>query len=166
MCRGPEEQCLRMLRRQAPRDRRRPAQRGAGETPCTCRLSCQARNVFQEEGGDLDRRRDELRVLAPEGRGGTLDDEGGAVVERVRERGGRVDPFDVEPEGVEERRRRAERVNRGADVVSEARERQLQGPCAAADRVLRLEDEDGASGLRQGDGGGEPVRARADDDGV
>jgi hypothetical protein len=59
--------------------------------------------VFQKEGGDLDRRGDELRVLPAERRGGALDDEGGAVVERVRERGGRLDPFDVEPEGVEER---------------------------------------------------------------
>jgi hypothetical protein len=166
MCGGPEEQRPRVLRRQPPRDRRRPAQRRRGETPCTSRLSCQARDVFQKEGGDLDRRRDELLVLAPERPGGALHDEGGAVVERMRERGGRVDPFDVEPEGVEERRRRAERVDRGADVVSEARERQLQRPCAAADRLLRLEDEDGASGLREGDGGGEPVRPRADDDRV
>jgi hypothetical protein len=50
--------------------------------------------------------------------------------------------------------------------VAEARERQLERPCAAADRVLRLEDEDGAFGLREGDGGGEPVRTRADDDGL
>ena len=122
--------------------------------------------MFQKEGSDLDRRGDELRVFATEGCGGTLDDERRPVVERVRERGGRLDPFDVEPEGVEERRRRAERVNRGADVVSEAGERQLRGPGAAADRVLRLEDEDGASGLREGDGGGKPVRPCADDDGV
>jgi hypothetical protein len=122
--------------------------------------------VFQKEGGDLDRRGDELLVLATERRRGALDDQSRAVVERVRERGGRVDPVDVEAERVEERRRRGERVNRGADVVSEPRERQLRRPCAAADRVLRLEDEDGASGLRQGDRGGEPVRSRPDDDGV
>jgi len=33
-------------------------------------------------------------------------------------------------------------MNRGADVVSEAWKRQLGRSCAAADRVLRLEDED------------------------
>jgi hypothetical protein len=122
--------------------------------------------VFQKEGGDLDRRGDELLVLATERRRRALDDQSRAVVERVRERGGRRDPVDVEAEGAEERRCRGERVNRGADVVSETRERQLRRPCAAADRVLRLEDEDGASGLREGDRGGEPVRPRPDDDGV
>jgi hypothetical protein len=50
--------------------------------------------------------------------------------------------------------------------VAEARKRQLERARSAADRVLRLEDEDEPSGLRESDGGGEAVRARADDDGV
>jgi hypothetical protein len=57
-------------------------------------------------------------------------------------------------------------MNRRAGVVAEARQRQLECASAAADRVLRLEDEDRSSGLRERDGGGEPVRAGADDDGV
>jgi hypothetical protein len=55
-------------------------------------------------------------------------------------------------------------VDRRADVVPEAGERQLGRARAAADAVLRLEDEDRASGLRESDRGGEPVRAGADDD--
>jgi hypothetical protein len=57
-------------------------------------------------------------------------------------------------------------MDRRAHVVAEARKRQLERARSAADRVLRLEDEDGPSGLRESDGGGEAVRARADDDGV
>jgi len=84
----------------------------------------------------------------------------------VRERGRRLDPLDAEAERPKERRCRAERVDGRADVVPEPGERQLERARAAADRVLRLEDEDGPSGLGEGDGGGEPVRACADDDGV
>ena len=48
--------------------------------------------------------------------------------------------------------------------MTEARQRQLRGARSAADRVLRLDEEDGPSGLRECDRGGEPVRARTDDD--
>jgi hypothetical protein len=84
----------------------------------------------------------------------------------MRERGGRLDPVDGELERPEERRRSAEWVDGRADVVPETGQCQLGRARAAADAVLRLEDEDGASGLRKSDRGGEPVRARADDDGV
>jgi hypothetical protein len=57
-------------------------------------------------------------------------------------------------------------MNRRADVVAEAWNCEFGGTRAAADRVLRLHDEDRASGLRQGDRRREPVRARADDDRV
>jgi hypothetical protein len=57
-------------------------------------------------------------------------------------------------------------VDRGADVVAEAGQRELGRARAAADGVLRLEDEDRAAGLREGDRGRQPVRAGADDDGV
>jgi hypothetical protein len=84
----------------------------------------------------------------------------------MRERRRRLDPLHVELQRPEERRRRGERMDRGADVVPKSRERQLERARATADRLLRLEDDDGASGLRERDRGGEPVRARADDDGV
>jgi len=57
-------------------------------------------------------------------------------------------------------------MDRRADVVAEAGQRQLRGARPAADRVPRFEDEDRASRLGEGDGGGQPVRAGADDDGV
>jgi hypothetical protein len=57
-------------------------------------------------------------------------------------------------------------MDRRAHVVPESGQRQLERARATADRVLRLEDDDGAPRLREGDGGGQPVRARADDDGV
>jgi hypothetical protein len=84
----------------------------------------------------------------------------------MRKRGRRLDPVDIQPERPEEGRSRGERMDGGTDVVPEPRECQLGRARAAADRVLRLEDEDRASGLREGDGGGEAVRAGADDDGV
>jgi len=82
------------------------------------------------------------------------------------ERRQRFDPVDAEVERVEEWRRGRERMDRRADVVTEAGQRQLGGPRAASDRVACFDDEDRASGLRKRDGGGEPVRAGADDDGV
>ena len=84
----------------------------------------------------------------------------------MRHRGGRLDPVDAEVERVEEGRRGRERVDRRADVVTKAGQGQLGGPRPAPDRVACFDDEDRASGLRKRDGGGEPVRAGADDDGV
>ncbi len=87
----------------------------------------------------------------------------------MRERSLGLDPLDavlLERHRSQERRADAERVNRGADVVTEAREGQLGGPRAAADRGRRLEDEDGAAGPREHDRGRQAVRPRTDDDGV
>jgi hypothetical protein len=57
-------------------------------------------------------------------------------------------------------------VDRRADVVPEARERQLGGPNTSPDRLLSLDDEDRSTGLRQRDRGREAVWPRADDDRV
>ncbi len=99
------------------------------------------------------------------------NEDGRAIVERVGERRGRGDPFEVQTERPEERRRGGERrggerVDRGADVVTKAGQRQLRSARAAADRVLRLEDENRATGLRQRERRREAVRTRADDDRV
>jgi hypothetical protein len=90
----------------------------------------------------------------------------GAVVEGMSERRRRVDQRQVEVERPEEGRAGNERVDRGADVVTEPGERQLGGSRPAADRVVRFEDQDGAAGLRERDRGGETVRPRTDDDRV
>jgi hypothetical protein len=57
-------------------------------------------------------------------------------------------------------------MDRRADVVAEARERQLCSARSTADRLLRFEDADRASGLRERDSGREPIRPGADDDRV
>src|SRR5688572_24265933 len=65
-----------------------------------------------------------------------------------------------------ERRDHAHRMDGRADVVAETRERDLLGARAAADGLLRLQDGDGEALTGEDDGGGEPVRAGSDDDGV
>jgi hypothetical protein len=57
-------------------------------------------------------------------------------------------------------------MDRGADVVPESGKRQLRGARPASDRLLRLDDADGASGLRKRDRSSEAVRPRPDDNGV
>jgi len=57
-------------------------------------------------------------------------------------------------------------VNRRADVVPEAGERQLRGSRTAADRLVAFDYEDRAAGLRERDRSGEAVRPGADNDGV
>lgn len=47
-----------------------------------------------------------------------------------------------------------------------SRERQLRGAAAPTDGVLGLEDRDTRAMARELDGGGEAVRAAADDDGA
>src|SRR5947209_16232088 len=57
-------------------------------------------------------------------------------------------------------------MDRGANVVKESRQRQLEGAAPAADSVLRLQHRHRPSGSGQGDGCRQAVRSRADDDGI
>jgi hypothetical protein len=57
-------------------------------------------------------------------------------------------------------------MDRRANVVGKARQRQFTRPGAAADRRFRLSDEDAPPGSRQDDRGRQAIGARADDDGV
>jgi hypothetical protein len=82
------------------------------------------------------------------------------------ERRRRVDPGQIEWKRTEEGRDGGAGMDRRADVVAEPGQRQLRGARAAADRVLRLDDADRVSGLRERDRGGEAVRPRAHDDGA
>ena len=98
-----------------------------------------------------------------------LEHRGGAVVERVRERGRRFDPLEpvlLERQRAEERRALDERVDCRADVVPKSGQRQLGGACAAADGVGRFEDEHGPPGAGEHDRRREPVRPGTDDDSV
>src|SRR3954451_6445623 len=78
----------------------------------------------------------------------------------------RLDPLDVEVEGSKERRRQPERMNRRADVVDEAGQRQLGRPEAAAELLLGLVNLHLQPRARQCDRRRETVRAGADDDGA
>ena len=62
-----------------------------------------------------------------------------------------------------ERGGRGERVDRRADVVREAGERELRGLAAATRRLRSLEDLDREACARERHGGGETVRPRSDD---
>src|SRR5438105_7089686 len=98
-----------------------------------------------------------------------LEKNRGAVIERVRERRGRLDPFQSlarEIELAKERRRGAQRMERRADIVHEPREGQLGGAAAAADRVVRFVDRDRVAFARELDSSRQPVRPAADDGGV
>ena len=86
------------------------------------------------------------------------------VVEGVRGRRARVYPLDRRVEQPEDRARAAHRMHRGADVVEEARERQLRRARAAADLLLRLVDDDLEPGARKRHRAREPVRPRPDHD--
>jgi hypothetical protein len=84
----------------------------------------------------------------------------------VRNRSGRLDQVELKPQRPEERRGHYRRVDRRADVVPESRQRQFRGARSAADRLLRLDNADGAPGLGKRDRGSEAVRPRPDDNGV
>ena len=58
-----------------------------------------------------------------------------------------------------------ERMDGGAEIVKETGQRELESAGGAAGLRLGLEDLNVHAALRQGDGGGEPVRSRADDAG-
>jgi hypothetical protein len=94
-----------------------------------------------------------------------LEQDGGAVVERMCGLHVRVNPLDVEVERAEERRVGAERVDRRADVVHEAREGQLERADAPAHGLLRLVDFDVEPCAGELERAGEAVRPRPDDDG-
>ena len=112
------------------------------------------------------------RSVLAEALGRPLDraDEDGrvATVERVGEVDVAVEPLEpvaAEVERVHERGGDGHRVHRRAVVVQDARDGQLARPRAPADRRLRLEHADLDALARQRHRTGEPVGARADDDG-
>ena len=71
-----------------------------------------------------------------------------------------LEPVLGERQRAEERRADAERVDRRADIVDEARQRQLGRARPAADVSARLEHQHRAPGARQRDRRRQPVRAR------
>jgi hypothetical protein len=88
----------------------------------------------------------------------SIENPGPASLEGMGDRDLRVDPI-TDADGSEEGRRNAERVDCGADIVEETRQRELLGAGAAADDVGALGDEDPPTRSCQLDGSGKPVRA-------
>jgi len=113
-----------------------------------------------------------LAILAQHGFGGSevaFEGDGAAVVERVRQRGGGVDPFQtvvLERQRLEEGGADAEGMDRGAEVVMKAGERELHRARCAAGLRLGLKDFNLHAGLRKDDGGSKAVGAGADDAGA
>ncbi len=94
-----------------------------------------------------------------------LEHRGAAVVERVRERSGGVDPRQPvlgERERAQEGGAYSERVHRGERIVYEARQGQLLRARPSADRLLRLEQQHRAAGLRHRHRCGQAIGSGAD----
>ena len=84
------------------------------------------------------------------------------VGERVGDGGRGLHPLEavaIERQLPEERGQDPHRVDGGADVVLEAREREGRGAGAAPRLVVGLEHQHPSAGALEGDGGREPVRA-------
>src|SRR5207302_809175 len=76
---------------------------------------------------------------------GTFKQGDAAIIERVRQRSGRVNPRQpilLEWQGAEECRAQPQRVNSRADIVYKARQSEFHRARAAADRLFRLEHDD------------------------
>ncbi|SRR6266516_1483253 len=91
---------------------------------------------------------------------------GRSVVQRMSDSGRRFDQVELELERAEERGAQEQRMDRGADVVAKSGQCQLRGARPAADRLLRLDDADRASGLGERDRGGKAVRPCSNHDRV
>ncbi len=98
-----------------------------------------------------------------------LQDDAPAGLQRMGERRLGLDPLKAVPtevERAEERRGEAQRVDRGARVVDEPRQRELGGAGPAADLVGGFVHPYGPPGPGELDRRGEPVGPRPDDDRV
>ena len=97
------------------------------------------------------------------------DDRGAAFVERLGELdlgAGEGDAARLQVKALEERGGQGQRVRRRADVVAEAGQGQFLGTAATADGGSALDHVHIQTGRGQRDGGGQAVRAAADDDRV
>ena len=97
-------------------------------------------------------------MRARPGRGRPRSPPGAPVVERVSRRRVGLDPLDVELESPKKRRCQRERMDGRADVVDEARERQLGRAQATAELLVGLVNLDLQAGPRERDRSREPVR--------
>src|SRR6266849_2573925 len=98
-----------------------------------------------------------------------LEDYGGAIVERMGEWSGRVNPLQTVSRQRQRRKKRGagrEWMDGGAEIVEEAWQREFEGARRAACLRLRLDDINVDAALRESDGGGQAVRSGANDTGA
>jgi len=132
-----------------------------------------------EEGADesfVGERAEELHPRARVGaemlRGGfdrAIEHGGGAIGEGMSERVFGPGPLEaelLEIDVTENRRQNSHRVDGGAGVVNEVRQRERGGAAAAAGRGGGFDEVDGESGAREEDGARQTVGAAADDDDI
>ena len=87
----------------------------------------------------------------------------------MRERRFRVNPFEavfLERQGTQERRGDGHGMHRGTHIVEVAGEGEGLRTHAAANLVLRLQDEYGSASARENDSGGQAIWARSDNNRV
>jgi len=92
-----------------------------------------------------------------------MQEYGGAVVEWMGARYGRLDPGDRDWERSEEGTRDSHREDRRAEVMRVARDSYLCTRAGTADQRVAFKDGGGNASGRQGDRGGKTVGAGADD---
>jgi hypothetical protein len=135
-----------------------------------------SKNVLKEVLRRLDERLEQLTVpwaIAGETTAGviegTLQDSRRAVVERMGQRGGRLNPFDPERsqgQRPKKRGRYGERKDGRAHVMDVSGQCQLHRLGTAPERRLSLEDENCATLPSQCNGSAQPIRSRPDHDRV
>ncbi len=155
---------------------RQPARSPPAGTDAVGKCSIGWRNSSGQRLPAFDERRHELAVrfavLAQRGAGllqRWVKRRRRAVVEGMRHGDLRLNPFQPVPgqrQGLEKRRPEGQRMDGRAEVVDKAGQRQFARTRAAAEGGLRFEHADAATGLREGYGGGQAVRARADHHGI
>ncbi len=93
----------------------------------------------------------------------------GAVIQRMRQHGRRMNPFESvrsERQRIEKRRSHGKRMNRGAEVVAKTRNREFQRPRSAARDLLGFKNIHAQSRLRENDRSSESVRSGTHDCGA
>lgn len=100
---------------------------------------------------------------------GVVQDCGAAIVKRMGERVGRMNPLKtvlVQRQCPQERRSDCHRMHGGTYVVQETGQRQFTRARSTTDAFLCFQHEDGSAGASKNDRGSQSIRAGADDDAI
>ena len=94
-----------------------------------------------------------------------LEQDGGAVIERMSTGGGRLDPGDTDWKRLKERARDTHREDRGAKIMTISRLGDLCGGAGAADGRVAFDDNNGNSRRSKDDRSRKAIGTGADDGG-